>query len=169
MRYIIVVLVAVAGCATPATTSQPTDVAAARKAIDALDSNSERWIASGSVDSLVNGFYAKDAVFMPGGTPAASGSDAISALLNGFMSTGPVRAKLTRQALEIADSLAIEEGTYTIETLPKPPADTSKPVLVEHGNYVTTFINRNGEWRALYDITASSIPLSAPPAAKATT
>ncbi|MEO7042462.1 MAG: hypothetical protein ABI035_09390 [Gemmatimonadaceae bacterium] len=83
------------------------------------------------------------------------------------MSTGPVRGKLTRQSLEIVDSFASEAGTYTIEILPKPPADTSKPVMTDHGNYVTTFIKRNDEWRALYDITTSSVPLPAPAPANA--
>jgi hypothetical protein len=83
-------------------------------------------------------------------------------MFDGMMSAGDFRIKLTRQSLKIADSLASEQGTYTLEMLPKPPADTSKVLMTDHGSYVTTFINRNGEWRALYDVTASALP--APPA-----
>jgi hypothetical protein len=30
--------------------------------------------------------------------------------------------------------------------------------MSDHGNYVTTFVRRNGQWRAIYDIATSEVP-----------
>jgi ketosteroid isomerase-like protein len=152
-------VIAVGGCAAKGTGSPAVDTASATSSIAALDANCERWIASASTDSLISGFYSNDASFMIDNAPAAVGPEGIRKAFNALFGGGPVRVKLTKQTLKIADSLASEQGTYTLTILPKAPADTTKPVTSDHGSYVTTYINRNGQWRALYDVAVSAVPL----------
>ena len=79
--------------------------------------------------------------------------------------TAALRLHFKMASLVVADTVASDQGTYTLEIRAKP--DTSKVVMTDHGNYVTTFVKRNGQWRALYDIATSEIPAT-PPAAPAT-
>jgi hypothetical protein len=40
-------------------------------------------------------------------------------------------------------------------------------LMSDHGNYVTTFVKRNGQWRSLHDVAVSEVPAApAPPPAK---
>ncbi len=104
-----------------------------------------QWIAQGAVDSMVTQYYAPDAVFLNLNQPAAVGTDAIRKTINGFLAMGNFRFQLKTVSLQAMDSLASEYGTYTLELRPKPPADTTKVVMTDHGNYVTTFVRRNGQ------------------------
>ena len=64
-----------------------------------------------------------------------------------------------RETASRADSVASDIGQYSFEVRDK--ADTTKIVLSDHGNYATSFVRRNGEWRAIYDINVSEIPAPA--------
>jgi len=154
-RHWIVLLLAMVGCAAKESAPASTDSSAAAAALATLDSNCERWIANASTDSLVNGFYASDAVFV-GNSPAAVGRDAISKAFGELTRMGAVRMHLTRQSLRVADTLASEQGTYTLQVIPKSPNDTTKPLFSDRGTYVTTFVNRSGKWQALYDLAVTS-------------
>jgi ketosteroid isomerase-like protein len=161
-------LATVFGLAACAGTGSPTDVAAIGKSIDSLDTNVQRWFNTGMADSVVAGYYTSDAVVMDSNSPADKGSEAIRTDLNNMYKAGAVRLHFERSSLVAADSLASDQGHYTLELRDK--KDTSKVLMSDHGNYVTTFVKRNGQWRALYDISTSEVPLPAPaaPAAKAT-
>ena len=153
---------AVVGCAAKAPEATPTDAAAIRDTIERMDARQMQWIAQGAVDSMVTQYYAPDAVFLNLNQPAAVGTDAIRKTIDGFLAMGNFRFQLKTVSVQAVDSLASEYGTYTLELRPKSPADTTKVMMTDRGNYVTTFVRRNGQWRAIYDISVSDVP--APPA-----
>lgn len=151
-------VVAVMACAAapPATSSQ--DVATVRKQIDSLDALFNRLVAENKADSVVSQYYWPDAVTMNAGAPPARGPQAIRAAYDQFMSMGRVTAHIQATSLVAADSVASDVGQYRLEV--RSSADTSKVLMSDHGNYVTTFLRRNGQWRAIYDATMSEV---APP------
>ncbi len=149
-------LVIAAGIAACASAGSTTDTAAIGKAIDALDANANRWFNTGAVDSIVTGYYTTDAIVIDPNAPAVKGSDAIRKDLAGEFAIGTLKLHFQRSTLVAADSLASDYGTYTLEIRDK--KDSTKVLMSDRGSYVTTFVNRGGEWRAIYDITASELP-----------
>jgi ketosteroid isomerase-like protein len=158
------VLLAVSGCGAKAPESAQTDVASIRQTIEAMDKAQERWIANEALDSTLTQYYAPDAVFLTANQPAAKGTEEIRKLLSGFMGTGKFHFHINTVSVEAADSVASEYGTYTLEIRAKAPADTTKVVATDRGNYVTTFVRRSGQWRAVYDISLSDVPVPPPSA-----
>lgn len=150
-----------AACAAAPVQKPPTDVAAVASAIDSLDSGMQRWFVQENVDSIV-GYYTSDAIVMSPNQPVARGSDAIRAAHADLFKQLGLRLVFKRESLVVADSIASDQGHYTMELRAKP--DTTKVVMSDHGSYVTTFVYRGGRWRALYDIATSEVPLP-PPAA----
>ncbi len=136
------------------------DKQAIGKILDSLDAAQQGWFARGMIDSMVTGYYTPDAVLMQSNSAVLKGGDAIRAAFTEMIKTADIRLKITMASRQINDSLAVEQGQYTIEVRSKP--DTAKVVGTDHGNYVTAFVNRNGQWRALYDISASEVPIPMP-------
>lgn len=60
-----------------------------------------------------------------------------------------------------AAGVTTTQGSYTFRLRPKPPADTSNFMVSDRGSYVTTFVKKNGEWRAVLDIATSELPTAA--------
>jgi len=145
-------------CATNQSTS--TDVQAIQRTIDSMDVKVQDWFNHDVTDSIVAKYYASDAVVIFPNSPALKGSDAIRTGLTDMMKTMAIRLHFQRGTLIAADSLASDQGTYTIEMRARP--DTTKVLMSDHGNYVTTFVKRNGEWRAVFDIASSEVPMPAP-------
>lgn len=153
------VAIGLAACAPPRPAST-TDYAAIGQTIDSLDVAVQRWYNQGAVDSIVSGYFSSDAIVMNPGAAVAKGSDAIRASLTEMYKTAGIRLHFQRTDLVAADSVASDHGGYTLEIRDK--ADTSKVIMSDHGNYVTTFVKRNGQWRAIYDIATSEVPPPAP-------
>ena len=154
-----------AACAAtpPAST---TDYAAIGKTIDSMDVAVQRWYNQGMVDSIVSGYFSSDAIVMNPGAPVAKGTDAVRSGLTGMYKTVAIRLHFQRTDLVASDSVASDHGQYQLEIRDK--TDTSKVMMSDHGNYVTTFVLRNGQWRAIYDIATSDVPPPPPaPAASA--
>lgn len=147
-------------CASKAPAPAGPDTQPIGKILDSLDAAQQGWFARGMIDSMVTGYYTPDAVLMQSNSAALKGGDAIRAAFTEMIKTADIRLKITMTSRRISDSLAVEQGQYTIEVRSKP--DTAKVVGTDHGNYVTAFVNRNGQWRALYDISASEIPIPMP-------
>jgi ketosteroid isomerase-like protein len=145
----------VAACAaTPPAAS--TDYAAIGKTIDSLDTSVQRWLNQGMVDSMLTGYYTTDAVVMNPGSAVAKGTDAIRASLTDMYKTVTLRVHFQRADMVASDSVVSDHGTYQLEIRDK--NDSSKVFMSDHGNYVTTFVRRNGQWRAIYDIATSEVP-----------
>ncbi len=156
-----IVVVGLAGCANPAPKSNA-DTASVRASLDSLDQKVQHWIDINATDSIVSGYYAPDAVFMSSNGPSATGTEAIRAAYNVVLSSGLVRVRFHAASMRVADSVASTQGTYALVVHPKPPADTTQVEFSDHGSYVTTFIRRDGKWRALYDAATSEVPLPTP-------
>jgi ketosteroid isomerase-like protein len=159
------VLAVLAACTANPGASSGTDLQVIRNAIDSLDQQVQRWVAQEKTDSIVNGYYTTDAIVMNPNGPAAVGIEAIRASFNGFFKQSAVRIRFKMASIVVSDSVASEQGHYTLEIRAKP--DTTKVLMSDHGNYVTTFVKRNGQWRALFDIATSEVPVAPPPAAPA--
>jgi ketosteroid isomerase-like protein len=153
---VLVVIVALTACAGANSHTSGTDVAAISRSIDSLNTKANRWFNAGATDSLVTGYYTSDAVVMSQNATADNGSDAIRKSLTDMFATSATRLHFHQSSLVASDSVASEQGQYTLEVRDK--QDTSKVVSSGHGNYVTTFVKRNGQWRALYDIGTSDVP-----------
>lgn len=159
----LLLLAGLAACAaTPPQSGS--DPAAIRAQIDSLDSQFNRWVNAGQIDSIISGYYAPDAVLLQPGTAPARGADAIRTVYNAFTQAGIVRGRIKLTAISGSDSLASDIGQYSFEIRDK--SDSSKVLVADHGNYLTTFVRRNGQWRALYDATLTEVP-AAPAAAPA--
>ncbi len=159
----LLLLAGLAACA--ATPSQSgSDPAAIRAQIDSLDSQFNRWINASQIDSIISGYYAPDAVLLQPGTPPARGADAIRAVYNGFTQMGIVHGQIKLTSISASDSLASDVGQYSFEIRDR--SDSNKVLVTDRGNYLTTFVRRNGQWRALYDATLTEVP-AAPAAAPA--
>jgi ketosteroid isomerase-like protein len=166
MRHIpMTALVVVALCACSTGTKQPADPAAVRAAIEATNAKLEGWYATAQVDSVVAA-YASDATLLGPNMPAAVGRDAIRAQWTGLVSAGVPHFSIKTVAVHVADSLAIEHGHYTLQLRAKAPADTSKLLMDDRGNYVVAWVHRDGTWLLLYDIATSELPLPTVPAKK---
>ena len=155
-------LLAACAASPPAAT---TDYAAIGRSIDSIDVAVQRWFGQGSVDSIVSGYYTTDAIVMNPGAPVAKGSDAIRNSLTEMYKTAGIRLRFQRTEMIASDSVASDHGTYQMEIYDK--ADTTKVLVKDHGNYVTTFVKRNGQWRSIYDIATSEVPPPAPAPAPA--
>lgn len=158
-RRVLPFILLVVGCTTMEAPDPTANIAATRAAIEALDANAQRWITSAAIDSLVTGYYASDAVVMNPNSSVANGTDAIRTGYTELSKTALVRLEFKISRIYVADSMATTQGTYTFRLRPKPPADTANFIMSDHGSYVTTFLKRNGEWRAVLDIATSEMPL----------
>jgi ketosteroid isomerase-like protein len=159
----LVLLVAVAGCAQGG--SSAADSAGAKDAIAAMDARYQKWAAAGQSDSIVAGYYTADATVLDPNSAAAVGSAAIKASLDDTFKAGNLKLSFHMTSFHVADSLAFDSGPYTLELRDK--KDSTKVLMSDHGNFVTTFVKRNGEWRSIQDIAASEVAAApAPPPAK---
>ena len=159
MRRAVVLVLFAVGCTTMDAPDPTANIAAARTAIEALDAQAQHWMATGAVDSLVAGYYTADAVVMNPNQPPLIGAEAIRNSWNEMSKSALVRVELKLSRIYVADSMATTQGSYTFRLRPKPPADTSNFMVSDRGNYVTTYLKRNGEWRAVLDIVTSEMPL----------
>lgn len=94
------------------------------------------------------------------------GRDAIRAQWMGLVSAGVPHFTIRTEAVHVADSLAIEHGRYVLQLRAKAPADTSKLLMDDRGNYVVAWVRRDEKWLLLYDIATSELPLPTVPAKK---
>ena len=163
MRLPPLLFVAALMACSPTPPSTPaTDVQVVRSQIDSLDARFNRWASTGQLDSIMTHYYAPDAIVVNAGVPPVRGREAIRAVYDGIFKTGNVRAHIGLTTILAADSIASDIGQYALEIRSK--VDTAKVLMSDHGNYATTFVRRNGEWRALYDVTVSEVPMPAAPA-----
>src|SRR4051812_20135047 len=124
------------------------DVQEVSRQLDSLDARFNMWVAAGQVDSIVGVYYASDATLLVAGTGPVRGRDQIRAVYESFYKLGTVRGGIQRLDLRVADSVATDIGHFEVRILGKP--DTAKVVMSDRGNYITSFVRRNGQWQAIY-------------------
>ena len=110
--------------------------------------------------------YTPDAVMMTPFEPEMRGQDAIRAGMKQLMADPNLKLDFASDRVEVADSgdLAATRGSYTL-TVTDPV--TKKPVN-DKGSYVTVFRKqKDGAWKAVFDINSSEVPPVAPPEPKA--
>jgi ketosteroid isomerase-like protein len=154
-------LAGLAACTGAPSSKSGTDPQGVRSQIDSLDAQFNRWVNAGQVDSIMSHYYAPDAVLLVAGSPPLRGSDAIRAVYEGFYAMGIVRGRIQLSSIITADSVAADMGNYTLEIRGK--TDTTKVLMSDHGNYMTVFARRNGDWRAIYDSNVSEFPAPTTP------
>ncbi len=114
------------------------------------------WAAAynaGEADAMAE-MYWKDAVLLPPGAPAATGTAAIRAFLAGDIAATKA-AGLTMNipeagVVDVSGDLAYETGTYSV-------TDASG-TIVDTGKYIGVFQKRGGEWRYVHDTWNSDGP-----------
>jgi uncharacterized protein (TIGR02246 family) len=148
-----------AGCAAPDTHDAD---------VKGVKDNEVQWnkdYASKDLDKIV-AHYSDDATLMANGMAAASGKDAIRALVKEMLTDPALSLKFDAARVEVAKSgeMAYTQGSYTM-TMTNP---ATKQPMDDKGSYVTTYRKQaDGTWKALYDINASSIPPGPPAPASA--
>ncbi len=141
-----------------ATSEQPTQtVADVRALIVASNAEFSRLTTAGQADSIA-ALYHDDATLMISHAPAATGRAAISATFAGLFGND-VRATLTTTDVTLADSIAVERGTFLF--LLRNKADTTQVLATDTGNYVVEWRKRQGAWKMHWDIAATDVPMPA--------
>ena len=162
MRIAVTALLMTATSSTACGSSSPasgTDVATIAGVIDPMDAQVQGWFDREMTDSIVTGYSAADSIVMNPNAPAMKGSEAMRRGLTEIFNTVDFHLRFKRDTLIAEDSMASDQGHYTLELRTK--SDTSKVIASDYGSYVTTFVKRNGEWRAIFDIVTSEVPMPA--------
>jgi uncharacterized protein (TIGR02246 family) len=109
---------------------------------------------AGNAQTLVNNFYAPDAVVMAPNLPAVHGHDAIAAFWTAFLATGAVDVALTTtNVTQPSSDVAIETGRYDLSVRP-----ASGQAVKDAGKYIVVWKKSNGRWWATEDIFNSDLP-----------
>lgn len=133
------------------------DRASLRATIEGTNARLVSWYAEGALDSVLT-VYAPDAVLMGPNQPVAAGTAAIRTAWEGMLASGTPRFTLETVDVRAADSLAVEHGRYTLTLRAKPPADTTRVLHEDRGNYVVLWARRGDRWQIVYDIATSELP-----------
>jgi ketosteroid isomerase-like protein len=139
-RWLFLAVLPLASACVATAASSTTDTKAVQAILDSLDTKVQVWLNQGMMDSVVTGYYASDAIVMNPNAPALKGTDAIRSTWTEMLKTMSLRLHFTRSTLIVSDSVASDQGTYTLEIRAKP--DTTKVLDSDHGNYVTTFVKK---------------------------
>lgn len=154
----VAVTLAITGCNQPANTHDA-DV----KAIQDTEVQWNQDIAAKDVGKLV-AHYTDDGVLLVCGSPAAVGKAAIEAAFRGLLADPAMSLKFHSTRVEVAKSgdVGSSYGVYTLDVTDP----TTKQVVHDHGNYITTFLKQaDGSWKAVFDSPVSEVPPPMPPPA----
>ncbi|HZE36888.1 MAG TPA: DUF4440 domain-containing protein [Candidatus Eisenbacteria bacterium] len=130
----------------PAKKAAP-QVETASAAIRRLDAEFMRAAAAHDGATLVEAFYARDAVLMPPNSPAVEGRESIRQMLQGLMDSGLTSIKLETTVTASSGDLAYGRGRYTMNLEPAGGAP-----VTDVGKYVVVYRRQAGAWRAVTDI-----------------
>jgi ketosteroid isomerase-like protein len=119
-------------------------MAGAAGAIRQLDRQFMQAAEAKDAETLVEAFYAQNAVLMPPNHPAVEGRAAIQRFLQGLMDSGLASIALETTKVESAGDLAYGRGRYTLSM--------SGPGEADRGKYVVVYRQTGGKWQAVADI-----------------
>jgi uncharacterized protein (TIGR02246 family) len=152
-RFILVAALITTACTSSSISSDysPGD---AESAIRRINSEFAANARSGNAQSVVNNFYAPDAVVMAPNFPPFRGRDAILQFWTGFLASGAVDLALTSTSvMQPSADTAIETGRYDLSL--RPP---SGQAIKDAGKYIVIWKKSNGRWWAAQDIFNSDLP-----------
>jgi len=153
-RFILVAALMLAGCASSPSISSDYSPGDAENAIRRANSAFAANARSGNAQTVVDNFYAPEAVVMAPNMPALRGRDAILQFWTGFLASGAVDLALTStNVTQPSADLAIESGRYDLSL--RPP---SGQAIKDAGKYIVVWKKSNGQWRAAEDIFNSDLP-----------
>lgn len=154
-RVPLCVLLALMACAP----AQSTDTAADQQAIRGKVDGMNEALTSQN-DSAIAQLYDTNAVVMPPNMATITGRPAIRAF---FAQIWPLKATLTLTptTIEVVGDVAIDEGTWGW-TMPGPNGE-----IRDHGKYLVTWHQVDGDWLISRDIWNSDQPAPPPAAAAA--
>ena len=137
---------AVAACAPPP--PAPPDTAAVRTAIEAANATFVAAAKQGDAAQMAAGYDA-DAILMPSGEPAASGSAAVGKWMSGMTAAFTMKEfSLTTNDVIVTGDYAIETGSYAMLLTPKTGKD-----MPDNGKFVVVWKKQaDGSWKILRDI-----------------
>jgi uncharacterized protein (TIGR02246 family) len=101
--------------------------------------------------------YTADAMLLPPGTEAVTGTEAIRAFWQGTLAAGVRGLKLEIVSVDAGGDLAVETGKYAITD--------ANGGQVDRGKYVVTWKRDGGAWKMYRDIWSTSLAPAAPPPA----
>lgn len=114
--------------------------------IEAVNEAYGKAVANQDLAAIV-GLYTPDAILLPPDSPVAKGSDAIRAVLQGYIDAGAQSLELETTALDDQGDLVVEVGRYTLG-LQAPGADP----ITDIGKYLQVFKRQpDGSFRIAYD------------------
>jgi len=119
----------------------------AAAAIRRLDAEFMRSAGAHDGATLVEAFYARDAVLMPPNSPAMEGRERIRQMLQGLMDSGLTSIKLETTVTASSGDLAFGRGRYTMNLEP-----AGGVPVTDVGKYVVVYRRQGGAWRAVADI-----------------
>jgi len=153
-RSILVAVLVLAGCASSPSISSDYSPGDAENAIRRANSEFAANARSGNAQTVVNNFYAPDAVVMAPNLPPFRGRDAILQFWTGFLASGAVDLALTStNVTQPSADTAIETGRYDLSL--RPP---SGQAIKDAGKYMVVWKKSNGRWWAAEDIFNSDLP-----------
>lgn len=146
-----VVVIAIAGFASPGRTQGKTD--------PALDKLAKEFVAAFNAQDAakVASFYADDAVVMPPNVPLVKGRTAIEAHFKRDFQQGVSNLQLRPLESTTTGGQAFEVGTSTITI------KTGTGTMTESGKYLTLFKRVGSDWKISYDIFNSDQAPPPPP------
>jgi uncharacterized protein (TIGR02246 family) len=133
-----------------------TDLAADEKTLRDLSSGWAAAMEAKDVDKICP-LFAADAVEMQANTPPVRGPEAICAWYRGWLLAPNVKGSFKTDGFDIAVSgdFAAEHGTYTFIT------GQGDSTLQDTGKYLTVWKKVDGQWKVLYDMANTDLPLPA--------
>jgi ketosteroid isomerase-like protein len=123
--------------------------------IEAANEAYGKAVANQDVTAVV-ALYTQDALLLPPDSPVAQGSDAIRAVLQGYVDAGAQSLELETIALDDQGDLVVDVGRYTLGLQP-PGADP----ITDVGKYLQVYKRQSdGSFRIAYDCFNSDGPAS---------
>jgi ketosteroid isomerase-like protein len=114
--------------------------------IEAANEAYGKAVANQDIAAVV-ALYSQDAILLPPDAPVAQGSDAIRAVLQGYMDAGAQSLALETTALDDQGDLVVDVGRYTLGMQP-PGADP----ITDVGKYLQVYKRQSdGSFRIAYD------------------
>jgi ketosteroid isomerase-like protein len=121
--------------------------------IEAANEAYGKAVANQDVAAVV-ALYTQDAILLPPDAPVAQGSDAIRAVLQGYVDAGAQSLALETTALDDQGDMVVDIGRYTLGLQP-PGADP----ITDVGKYLQVYKRQSdGSFRIAYDCFNSDGP-----------